>query len=237
MKPSAATAYFRNLLLFSSKMIYSDPNINSTFSKTLTKKMFWSYKIVQNWIYDTSATNICITFAIYILFRLWALYSIWVSIHIAVLFLSLFRVYLFLWLISVSFQSLKMTSHLVSFYHSCLLLKFESHLLPQSKLLYAEKERRGFCPTSKEKKATKKFWISDGYFSVYTNFSNGVKKTLHICAFSWENWKMFFYKLSFSSRTNTQNNPTFFKSKGRAKPARKKSELDVQHKTIRRSRS
>ena len=90
------------------------------------------------------------------------------SIHIAVLFLSLFRVYLFLWLISVSFQSLKMTSHLVSFYHSCLLLKFESHLLPQSKLLYAEKERRGFCLTSKEKKATKKFWISDGYFSVYT---------------------------------------------------------------------
>ena len=53
-----------------------------------------------------------------------------------------------------------------------LLLKFESHLLPQSKLLYAEKERRGFCPTtSKEKKATKKFWISDGSCLVQRNFS------------------------------------------------------------------
>ena len=136
------------------------------------------------------------------------------SIHIAVLFLSLFRVYLFLWLISVSFQSLKMTSHLVSFYHSCLLLKFESHLLPQSKLLYAEKERRGFCLTSKEKKATKKFWISDGYFSVYTNFSNGVKKHCTNCAFSWENRKMFSLQITWYPKANAQNNPTF-KCKGR----------------------
>ena len=102
----------------------------------------------------------------------------------------------------------------------------------------ARKKEEAFARLQKKRRQQKSFELVMGIFrSIQTFQMVWKKKHCTNCAFSWENWKMFFYKLSFSSRTNTQNNPTFFKSKGRAKPARKKSELDVQHKTIRRSRS
>ena len=124
-------------------------------------------------------------------------HSIWVSIHIAVLFLSLFRVYLFLWLISVSFQSLKMTSHLVSFYHSCCCWSSSPICCLNLSCCMPRKKEEAFARLQKKRRPQKSFELVMGIFRSIQTFLSGVKKTLHkLCIFLRKLKKCFLHKLS-----------------------------------------
>ena len=132
-----------------------------------------------------------------------------VSIHIAVLFLSLFRVYLFLWLISVSFQSLKMTSHLVSFYHSCCCWSSSPICCLNLSCCMPRKKEEAFARLQKKRRQQKSFELVMGIFRSIQTFQMVWKKHCTNCAFSWENLEKCFLQMIWYPKANVQNNPIF----------------------------